>query len=532
MQNQKSYIRKISPKILVILLGFGLIFSINGNFKLKNQDIPTLTSVESLKPVTSQSIVLVDPIRIGSPDDWANYDFITGSGTLSDPYIIADIEIVGDGMSFEEEPTEYGIAIFVESNVIIQNCIITDFHIGIYSFYLGMDLTLSTTITECNISNCGNGIIATWGNFHISSNTITNCYVPQNHLVQFFYEMVPSEPFQGFGILAQRGGDHIVEGNTIRNCSIGSYTDRGSLLNNEYYDCGAIFGLQYLYYSVIEGNNVNDKPLGYFLDEDNLKIDGETEKYGQLMIFSCSNMNLSNIEISDTTVGVILVQNHNSTINSLVVKNCQVGLWTIEHPTYTQKIVDYKDLVLENCLFGLKSGFAMTSVIDEIENIGSVKITDFNDNHYDLVVGIDRNRMVNFTVPAGTSIFFDFYMEYRMVGWHNGLEFDNYTCIDSFYELSSMDDYENHHATEFILSDLGDYYFTIETSSNFNPYASADENEWQLLSDFTIEVVEKPKKSFDFGDIPGYSPVLLVICSFGALTYLVSSLFRKGRLIN
>jgi len=517
------------------MLGFGLIFSTIGVFRSNRQNITPITSIESRQPSTSQSYTLVDPINISSSFDWANYDFITGSGTLLDPYIIENIEIVGDGMSFEGEPTEYGIFIFVGGNVIIRNCRITDFHIGIFSVYIAMDLILSTTITECDISNCGNGIIARWGNFNISSNTITNCYVPQNRLDQFFYEMWPSRIYQGFGILAERGGaDHIVEGNTIRNCSIGSFMDRGSLLNNEYYDCGAMFGMTRIYTMVIEDNFVNDKPLGFFLDEENLEIDGETEKYGQLIILGCSYVNLTNIEINNTTIGVFLGQNGNSSIDSLVVKNCQVGLFVFDMGNFTtQEIIDYKGLVLENCLFGLQAGFAMASVIEEIDHSATVEITDFNDNFYDLVVGPNRNRMVNFTVPEGTSVFYDDYMEYRMVGTCNGSEFTDFLYIDSFYELPEQLDNENHHATKIILSDLGDYFFRIEYKFYLNMY-TYDEYYWHPMSDFTIEVVEKPDESggaFDFGDIPGYSPVLLVICSFGAVSCVVFAIFRKQRLL-
>ena len=46
----------------------------------------------------SNGYLIVEPINITTWSDWADYPFITGNGTDVNPFIIENIEIIGDGI--------------------------------------------------------------------------------------------------------------------------------------------------------------------------------------------------------------------------------------------------------------------------------------------------------------------------------------------------------------------------------------------------------------------------------------------------
>jgi len=89
----------------------------------------------------SNGYLLVDPINISSGSDWALYPFITGNGSAINPYIIENVEIIGDGVKSMQSgndtllDTSYvGIYINAGGSFIIRNCKISHTSIGIYLY--------------------------------------------------------------------------------------------------------------------------------------------------------------------------------------------------------------------------------------------------------------------------------------------------------------------------------------------------------------------------------------------------------------
>lgn len=69
------------------------------------------------------------PIEINSDEDFLNYEFITGEGTVTNPYLIEDRTIINDGYG---QITD--VAIYVSNTTkyfVIRNCFIKDYSYGI-----------------------------------------------------------------------------------------------------------------------------------------------------------------------------------------------------------------------------------------------------------------------------------------------------------------------------------------------------------------------------------------------------------------
>ena len=93
---------------------------------------------------SSNGYQLVEPINISTGSDWADYSFITGNGSASNPYIIENVEIIGEGVQTIGSANDkrldilsVGIYINTGGSFIIRNCKISHLSIGIY-LYLGI----------------------------------------------------------------------------------------------------------------------------------------------------------------------------------------------------------------------------------------------------------------------------------------------------------------------------------------------------------------------------------------------------------
>jgi len=61
------------------------------------------------------------------------------------------------------------------------------------------------------------------------------------------------------------------------------------------------------YDNVIKDNTVNDKPLIYINRKSNRTI--KNVDIGQLILVKCKNINIESLRISNTTVGIQLIEN-------------------------------------------------------------------------------------------------------------------------------------------------------------------------------------------------------------------------------
>ncbi|MCF2139340.1 MAG: hypothetical protein K9W44_04720 [Candidatus Lokiarchaeota archaeon] len=176
MNKNKKKIKKI---IYLLLLGIFCVGIQNSPFVYGDEKIQSIHLSEKLNQFSEdyERQKSVDPIHISCPDDWKNYDFITGSGAVNDPYIIENVEIIGPELNIEEnETTLVATGIFItdsSSSYIIRNCIIAECGNGIYIDDLqGL---YPKEISNNQIENCIRGISFVGDNMKIINNNISEC---------------------------------------------------------------------------------------------------------------------------------------------------------------------------------------------------------------------------------------------------------------------------------------------------------------------------------------------------------------------
>ncbi|TFF92420.1 MAG: hypothetical protein EU543_05510 [Promethearchaeota archaeon] len=279
----------------------------------------------------------VEPINISSSDDWDKYDFISGNGSDTDPYIIENIEIEGSGVNPKEEHghnrlnySDAGIFIDAEGNFTIRNCKVSNISIGIYlGFYLSTGYNHS--IYNIVIDNCGIGIFGFLGGsaVNISNCNISNCNWVTVDTPQ---DLGFDNHYGGYGIqLWTHTQISIIENNHIDNCSIGLLTGHATaLIGNQLTNCGFWFDFAYiLQYNAIINNTINGKPLGLIFGEDNLSMSAqEISQYGQLIFIFCKNLQLKNIRINDpSSVGIALINCDQAVLENIITENQKISFF-------------------------------------------------------------------------------------------------------------------------------------------------------------------------------------------------------------
>jgi len=108
-------------------------------------------------------------------------------------------------------------------------------------------------------------------------------------------------PYYGIYINRDRA---TISGNIISNIETGIsvMSNYNQIIDNEFVNCG-IYILYSQYYNTISNNYVNGKPLIYL----NKKFNEKITNAGQVILFSCVNISIENIDISDVFYGIYLV---------------------------------------------------------------------------------------------------------------------------------------------------------------------------------------------------------------------------------
>ena len=346
-------------------------------------------------PLTS-AYTLVDPINISSHDDWGLYPFITGNGSDVNPYIIENVEIEGNGVKTMKvgdrnylNYTDRGIYINANGSFIIKNCKISSFSLGI-----SLDIYISPehnhTIEEVEIDNCGIGIYNYWSHFrvNISKCNITNC----NWVTVKVPDVFGSPLFYGgFGIWVKGDTGSIIESCRVENCSIGLFGGyEVDIIGNQLINCGFLFDIQFMYvYEVILDNTVNGKPLGLFLLTDDLVITSQqASQYGQLIFQGCSNLGLSNFQITEAcSFGLMITSCSNSILQNIVCENQKIGF------LINTDYITANNLHTKNCDVGFLIGRSRHSTLNRL-------LTDSTD------IPIYINELLDTTIQIEKSTWF------------------------------------------------------------------------------------------------------------------------------
>ncbi|UCC21349.1 MAG: right-handed parallel beta-helix repeat-containing protein [Promethearchaeota archaeon] len=307
---------------------------------------------------TSNGYQLVDPINITTGSDWDLYTFITGNGSGSNPYIIENVEIIGNGIktivSGDDtllNTSDVGIFIETSASFIIRNCKISHKSIGIH---LSFGFSSGDKISNVEISDCSIGIYSIW----YSDLNISNCYIHDCSWVSIIAKININYflDYGGIGLMVRSSGG-IIENCRIEDCSIGMMAGRVQVNHyNEFINCGFVPDYLNMYITDYDiTNTVNGKPIGIFWGVDNL-VFSNASLYGQLIFTACDNLTLSNIHISQPcSIAIQLLSLGNSQttyLKNIICENQELALYI-----QGENIIG-ENLYAKNC----KAGFSLNGI--------------------------------------------------------------------------------------------------------------------------------------------------------------------------
>ncbi len=301
-----------------------------------NQDRTNAVINEKKDIYSSNGYQVVDPINITTGSDWALYPFITGNGSASNPYIIENVEIIGDGIKTIISGndtllnTSYvGIYINAGGSFIIRNSKISHTSIGI-QLYVSVPPG-SYPISNVEISDCSIGLYSRWT--HVDVN-ISNCYIHDCNWVSIAAKIDFNNylDYGGVGIWVRSDGG-IINNCRIEDCSIGMVA--GLVQENrynEFINCGFVPDWIYMFVTDYDiTNTVNGKPIGIFWGIDNW-VFTNASLYGQLIFASCSNLTLNNIHITEPcSIGIQLYSStfpdQKNILSNIICENQKLAMY-------------------------------------------------------------------------------------------------------------------------------------------------------------------------------------------------------------
>jgi len=141
-----------------------------------------------------------------------------------------------------------------------------------------------------------------------------------------------------YGIDLWDSSNNIIMNNTISNnewYGIDLWSSNNQITNNTFIKDG--ISISDSYQNIIEGNTVNGKPLVYLEGETNVEI----EDAGQVILVNCSDIEVKNLNLSNTDVGIELLNSKNCRIESNIISNNGYGieLWYSSSNIITNNVI-------------------------------------------------------------------------------------------------------------------------------------------------------------------------------------------------
>jgi parallel beta-helix repeat protein len=261
-------------------------------------------------------------------------NFGIGSSTLSDFYCDIDTSNTINGKPIyywigEHDKQVPSDAAFI-GLISCTNILVKDFQIN--NNFQGF---VGAGISNCTIENCNFGNNGGHGMFFISSsdNIIRNCSVSNNFFSGVYLISQSDNNFihnntlidiQNSGIWIEESIDNYLDGHIINNCykGISLESSRNSILrNNVMSKCGLMIdgsSLSDYINDVDTSNTINGKPVYYYLDKNNIDIPSNA---GEVILINCTYCNITNLDLSNGTIGVELAFSSYNNISGNIINN-------------------------------------------------------------------------------------------------------------------------------------------------------------------------------------------------------------------
>ncbi len=289
-----------------------------------------------LKPsITSERLVITDSWDLASTNE-----IYTGSGTFSDPYVIKDLIIDGNG-------TGIGISIGTKKDYYrIENC-------KIFNCEVGIKLSLACNITLLN-NNCSYNEVGLyldgWTDIpHPSPEIIAQCYCRNNTISNNTIKNNEQEGiymrncdnntiisnfinfnYDGMFITMHSDNNTIQDNNLKKNLRLGIYFYHGSnniITANSMHSCGFYSDYWAFIANEIDKTNlVNNGHLYFYNDMTNLN-EVDFSNAGQIYLENCNQSIISNLDLSDGCISISLKDcNDMKILNNNLSSNCFNGI--------------------------------------------------------------------------------------------------------------------------------------------------------------------------------------------------------------
>jgi len=218
--------------------------------------------------------------------------------------------------------TRFGVDLSYSNNNLLSNN--TFFNNGLWVSYSYQNTVLNNTVnckplvyfeneSDIVIDDAGQVILINCDNMTVQnleiSNSSVGIFLWDTHNSHILGNTISSNNY--VGIFLDSSNNNTIAGNNISNNYVGIgllSSNSSTLFENAFFNNG--LWVYYSYQNTVLNNTVNGKPLVYLENESDIVIDDA----GQVILINCDNMTVQNLEISNSTVGILLWNTHNSHI--------------------------------------------------------------------------------------------------------------------------------------------------------------------------------------------------------------------------
>jgi len=396
---------------IIILITLGILFALspiittNLSFIMGNSDRSSENSDEINLDNEDPKISKVSGrIYINDDSPTSNWSvaeaagICTGKGTYSEPYIIEDLVIDGEGS---------GTCIYIRNSDVyfrIENC--TVFNSGTDMDYdSGIKLLNATKGTLIN-NSCSSNYRGIYLGYYSNNNTLSGNIANNNYFYLSGYKY-------GYGIYLEDSNNNTLSGNTANNNGYGIYLENsnnntvtGNLMN----ECG--LEMTSFENDVDTTNLVNGKRLYYYVNEVNLGPNNFTNA-GQVILVNCNDSIISNLNTSYSSNGISLHSSNNNNISEITANNNRIGISingnfnTISGNTANnnhQSGISLLDLTNYNTISGNTANNNKYGIRLYYSSNNNISGNTANDNEYGIYLSISYSNTISRNNLVGNDV--------------------------------------------------------------------------------------------------------------------------------
>ena len=309
--------------------------------------ISLVYSTQNISSSASNTIIIGQlPYVITKPGTYVlrSDEYYNGEGNA---VTIKAGNVVLDGNGHTIEGTGKGVGIYGMNvnDVIIRNVKVTNFRKGVEIDYNSTNNTFYNNIISNN--KVGVDLGDCYGNNTINNNVISGGIYGIQVLAGYGVSVIDNNKIEGnnYGIELTESAHDVIYANKILNNEYGidlRFSSGQVIRNNEFVNDGLLVISSYN--NTVENNYVNGKPLVYLEGVSNYTVGYA----GQVILVDCSNILISNYDLSNASVGVELWETNNTVVKDNIISGNINGTLVWGN--------SYRDRIIRNYIIDNKDG--------------------------------------------------------------------------------------------------------------------------------------------------------------------------------